>query len=1347
MATTAMVQPPPVPAEAEPADGQSPARVPPDIAGAESQARAPFTVTVKLKPSWDATLTYDLLEKDHRPGDEPVFVGREDQLGPLVNAIGRPDRRGTYLISGYRGVGKTSLIIEAARRASRDREAGWLLPVVLNVSEVAASLQTADNRTSGPLYIDARRLLTALLRALLNRFQEEATADPSVGQRLWTRFRGHHETGTAAPPSAEDRTELTRMIAQAYAKAGAASYSQTRQQRADVTETRMRETSAGFQMANVLKVVAAVAVLVAGVVEGVVVLRGAVNAVHVVALTLAAGAVLSLAWSAKISKSATRATTASEELVLDNSLHQLESELKDILERLHRLGYRTLIVLEELDKIDDEPGDQLDAVIRYFKNLFTQAPALFFFLTDKAYYDLIAGRIEKGRRERSYAVEHTFFTQRVFVRRPGLEDCLSYLEKIMVLEDDRAEVAAVGTTQSLRVRRLDEMSDIERFVRVLLFRSQYHFFDLKAAMRPFVRITQTRNPDAEAGAAQLTKSGAVRGLVGDAEAGNGEAPEEAGAAPRTKNGGAPRPVGDADGNGDSWLEADDTTMPPAERALAAFHFLVEQKVQVYRIRGLDYLNETLQSCLFAVFESLGSTEPQDVTQFYPATDSERDRLDLAQRERVVQAVDSLVEDLRRGHAIEMLPATQDVGTRLVWQKDSALSFVPVARLQEHEQMLQESLARLRRITDTIRTVQRFDEFAVLPHQADGLHTRLVTAEGELGRSTKAMSKEKAEQDRRDFEREAEPLARAAIEEHVARLRESSDVTVLPVTADPEPVYRVSGRDESSNGALLLYQRVTHGPPVPLASLHEGPGRVAIVVVTLDDEATADEVLSDWGLADVAARDGTLRIAVPLHEGLPAPPETRPWGRRTEDELRFAELWSAQPRLGEPDGDDGHSAAAPQVLLSGDGTTQEFPSLDDAMARWWESGNRVLGLNEKLGPPWDRVHRWLDTGKTDQLLLLPRQLTANDDDRWRRLAANHRLVVRLSGSGGPDWIWKTPGLRVVFTTDELPPDMRGGVSVVYDKTSADRGTELARLVRKAWPLKAVELLRPAGEINSVDALVELTLLTADARPAEFRTWLDRLIQTKDAPAQVWVGERLEERHLPEALDLYRAAAQQRHPKALSRLVVLDPGPDAEEWEGQLIALGRARPLVEAAEQPESRDSDRDLRLYRAAAALEDAQAIARLVVLLADSEPQESRSWQEKLERTGDGDRLFEVAAGLQPQDEERAVDLYRLAAEAGSTRAAGALVVLMADRDDAEFERERQRLVQAKAQWPLYTAAQELDRVQSPMAVRLYQDAVEAGNTYAEPRLRELLAESPGSAEPDALESSADAPRGAVPES
>src|SRR6185295_18326381 len=123
-----------------------------------------------------------------------------------------------------------------------------------------------------------------------------------------------------------------------------------------------------------------------------------------------------------------------------------ETDLKDILADLKENRLRTVVVLEELDKIKDEKGEALASVISYFKNLFTQAPALFFFVTDKSYFDIVASAIKRARRERSYAVEHTFFTHRIFVGRPTTDESLQFISEIALDSPDRSAIAAVATT-------------------------------------------------------------------------------------------------------------------------------------------------------------------------------------------------------------------------------------------------------------------------------------------------------------------------------------------------------------------------------------------------------------------------------------------------------------------------------------------------------------------------------------------------------------------------------------------------------------------------------------------------------------------------------------------------------------------------------------------------------------------------------------------------------------------------------------------------------------------------------------------------------------------------------------
>ena len=92
-------------------------------------------------------------------------------------------------------------------------------------------------------------------------------------------------------------------------------------------------------------------------------------------------------------------------------------------------------------------------------------------------------------------------------------------------------------------------------MRLLLYRSQYHFFDLKTVMRQYVQ----------------------------------------------------------DDAGRAYLRTDDTTVPRSDRALASFHFLIEQKMRNHCFVGRDYANESLQNCIFSVFDDLYSLEPQQVS--------------------------------------------------------------------------------------------------------------------------------------------------------------------------------------------------------------------------------------------------------------------------------------------------------------------------------------------------------------------------------------------------------------------------------------------------------------------------------------------------------------------------------------------------------------------------------------------------------------------------------------------------------------------------------------------------------------------------------------------------------------
>ena len=231
---------------------------------------------------------------------------------------------------------------------------------MLNVSEVSASLESVDSAESLPLGIDARRVLTALLRSLYQSLD-----------RLFTE-------------QSDDERRLISTVKDAYDKARAAQFSQTAQQRADRLQSREVESRRSAEVANLLKLLAVLAGLSIVALEGFAVLGRSTAAIQLACGALAVVAVISYRTATTTQSKTSEEDSTRREIVFDNSLHQIETDLKDILSSFAHRGIRTVFVLEELDKLKDDQGEQLEAVIRYFKNLFTQAPALFFFLTDES---------------------------------------------------------------------------------------------------------------------------------------------------------------------------------------------------------------------------------------------------------------------------------------------------------------------------------------------------------------------------------------------------------------------------------------------------------------------------------------------------------------------------------------------------------------------------------------------------------------------------------------------------------------------------------------------------------------------------------------------------------------------------------------------------------------------------------------------------------------------------------------------------------------------------------------------------------------------------------------------------
>src|SRR3989338_7485703 len=99
-------------------------------------------MNIILKKDWDVDISAPLIGKT--VAVEGHFVGRKTETDLLSNEILRRNS-GSILVSGHRGVGKTSLVYKAiwnARDKDKDKK---IIPILLNASQLEAHSKHREN--------------------------------------------------------------------------------------------------------------------------------------------------------------------------------------------------------------------------------------------------------------------------------------------------------------------------------------------------------------------------------------------------------------------------------------------------------------------------------------------------------------------------------------------------------------------------------------------------------------------------------------------------------------------------------------------------------------------------------------------------------------------------------------------------------------------------------------------------------------------------------------------------------------------------------------------------------------------------------------------------------------------------------------------------------------------------------------------------------------------------------------------------------------------------------------------------------------------------------------------------
>jgi hypothetical protein len=188
----------------------------------------------------------------------------------------------------------------------------------------------------------------------------------------------------------------------------------------------------------------------------------------------------------KISGSRSRDRSVSRErtFLFDFTVATLDRALPILIERLQDAGLAPVFVVDELDKVE-HLSDRILWMVHYLKKLVAEH-AFFCFLTDRGYYEEMIRRGESH----PYPVEYTYFMHRLFVVFQP-RDFHAYLDEILELPRPAAPAPDAEQTALIVQDGLVAEDRTDRlFLRyVMLHQSQMHALDLQR------QLVSLRGPD------------------------------------------------------------------------------------------------------------------------------------------------------------------------------------------------------------------------------------------------------------------------------------------------------------------------------------------------------------------------------------------------------------------------------------------------------------------------------------------------------------------------------------------------------------------------------------------------------------------------------------------------------------------------------------------------------------------------------------------------------------------------------------------------------------------------------------------------------------------------------------
>ena len=382
---------------------------------------------IVLKHDWDIPL--QLHTTDGQPGIGH-FAGRDTEVNMLSNEILRK-RSGSILVSGYRGVGKTSLVYRALHNA-RKKDKG-LIVVLLNAAQLDVKPTTEPKDTNSKI------VPIKIVENLIRRLYSKTKSYPGLREEIKDKINSLYRKAVASEFKSSQASQIS--------------------QEAISEKVSEKKVFAQISSESFRRFLSSSLVIIVVCLQLVPRLYQWIKIISLLALIPSPFFISFIVNKLYSRRQIDRKKLEAEEIYkFDNSIGNLEFDLEEIHKELKAESKKLVYVIDELDKLELK---QTKDVLKFFKNLFTLSDAVFIFIGDDEIYNIHLGTAK------SRTKEYTYFTSKYFISRPLWVDLSNYLSGIIEEHNLNA-------------------SDIEVFKKALCFDSKNDFFDLRTSIKDHI---------------------------------------------------------------------------------------------------------------------------------------------------------------------------------------------------------------------------------------------------------------------------------------------------------------------------------------------------------------------------------------------------------------------------------------------------------------------------------------------------------------------------------------------------------------------------------------------------------------------------------------------------------------------------------------------------------------------------------------------------------------------------------------------------------------------------------------------------------------------------------------------